>query len=522
MRKFSLLAVLLATFLAAAMLHAETADDFLKAYFLIQEGDAADKGAETAKAVEKYSGALKILRAIKQSDPNWNPNIIAYRTKWCAEHILKNGGAVPPEEAAPPPDAAVPTSAAPAGAPTGPISTVPKDAVPETTTVEESPVDARVQALLKENSELKQRLNEAELKLKSVPTASENLSSLKAELVRAQADLQSLKKENEELKSANASLKNELEEVRTQLKTATSTAASDVAPEVLQTLKQENAVLRSIVDRQYEEDAKRTAARDKVTKELEELSARAESIKEQLTVLQSPLTPLTEDEKKLLRTPPTALRTGADDPNKLSAVLKADQGSDSGQDANLKLTGDNASLAAEAKTLFAGGDMEGAAAKYEKIIASEPRSLFAMSNLGVIRFRQERLEDAEKALRGALAVNSQDAFSLSILGLVLYKQEKLDDAIGSLSQAVAIEPKNSDYHNHLGITYTRKGYLEAAEKELLKAIELKPDFADAHFNLAVAYATQTPPSAGLARNHYKKAIDLGMAKDPELEKLLRK
>ena len=36
-------------------LHAETADDFLKAYFLIQDGDAADKGSEKEKAVEKYS-----------------------------------------------------------------------------------------------------------------------------------------------------------------------------------------------------------------------------------------------------------------------------------------------------------------------------------------------------------------------------------------------------------------------------------------------------------------------------------
>ena len=63
---------------------------------------------------------------------------------------------------------------------------------------------------------------------------------------------------------------------------------------------------------------------------------------------------------------------------------------------------------------------------------------------------------------------------------------------------------------------------EAAEKELLKAIEARPDYADAHFNLAVIFASQNPPSLELARKHYTKALALGMDKDPELEKLLRR
>lgn len=98
MRKLSVIAVVSVVLLVAGSLQAETKDDFIKAYLLIQEGDVADKNAKASQAVEKYLEALKILRAIKKADPNWNPNILAYRTKWCADHIVKNGGAVPIEE----------------------------------------------------------------------------------------------------------------------------------------------------------------------------------------------------------------------------------------------------------------------------------------------------------------------------------------------------------------------------------------------------------------------------------------
>ena len=54
-----------------------------------------------------------------------------------------------------------------------------------------------------------------------------------------------------------------------------------------------------------------------------------------------------------------------------------------------------------------------------------------------------------------------------------------------------------------------------------KAIEIDPQYGDAHFNLAVIYATQKPPAKELARRHYKLAQDLGIPKDPQLEKLLQ-
>ncbi|MCC7519396.1 MAG: tetratricopeptide repeat protein [Verrucomicrobiae bacterium] len=563
MRLLILLAAAAVLFVGAPGLRAETADDFLKAYFLVQDGDAADKGGDTAKAVEKYSAALKILREIKRTSPDWNPNIIAYRTKYCSDRILKAGGRLEPEDSGASSASAPAAAATPTVEVSTPVNTVPKDAKPaapeeagatprtsdriadlerelERARQEISKLhrekgdlesrlkkaeddlrsagasgDERVQKLVQENDALKQRLADAESRLKGVGSNAGEIAAVRTELAKAQEAIEKLRGENEQLKTANAGLKGELEEVRGQLRTATASPASELAPEVLQTLQKENALLRAIVDRQYQEDSRRMQARDTLGKELEELGNRTEAIRRQIQVLATPLSPLSDDERTLLKTPAAIPR---EDPTKLSGTITSRKGASG--DTTPKLSGDNALLASDAKRLFAKGDLEGAATKYEAILKTEPNNVFALSNLGVIRFRQDHIEEAEKALQGALAADPQDAFSLSVLGIVHYRQGRYDDAISVLTRAISINPNNHETHNYLGITYSQKGYQEAAEKELLKAIELKTDYADAHFNLAVVYASQTPPSLELARKHYRRAVELGMQKDPELEKLL--
>lgn len=149
-----------------------------------------------------------------------------------------------------------------------------------------------------------------------------------------------------------------------------------------------------------------------------------------------------------------------------------------------------------------------------------PQSIYALSNLGVVRFQQQKYPEAEKALREAIRVAPSDAFSHSVLGIALVQQEKYDDAIQILSRAVALDPSDAKTRNYLGISSSRKGLQEAAEQECRKAIELDEGYGDAHFNLAVIYATQTPPAKELAKRHYGRALELGVPKDSELEKLI--
>lgn len=177
--------------------------------------------------------------------------------------------------------------------------------------------------------------------------------------------------------------------------------------------------------------------------------------------------------------------------------------------------------AQEAADLFKMKRYDEAAAKYQTIIDKYPESLYAWSNLGVVRYQQGDLDDALKALQQAVKLSPTDSFSYANLGIVYYEMKQYENAIDALNSAKALDPNDAKVRNYLGCACSQKGWQEAAEKEFLKAIELDPSFGDAHFNLALVYATEKPPLIEMAAREYKKAQELGIAKDDRLEKLLQ-
>jgi Flp pilus assembly protein TadD len=225
---------------------------------------------------------------------------------------------------------------------------------------------------------------------------------------------------------------------------------------------------------------------------------------------------LTEDEKALLRQPTAGL--SGDQTGNFSASL-AETGADFTN--RPRVPSEFKDLAREANELFAQGKFDDAAAKYQTILNTYPDSLYALSNIAVVRFQQQNYKEAEVYLRKAVQQSPQDAFSHSILGISLYQQGKYDEAVQMLSRAIALDPNDPKTRNYLGISASQKGWQEAAEQECRKAIELDPNYGDAHFNLAVIYATQKPPSLELARRHYNRAVELGIPRDQQLEGMIK-
>ncbi|PTY01012.1 hypothetical protein DB346_15530 [Verrucomicrobia bacterium LW23] len=178
-------------------------------------------------------------------------------------------------------------------------------------------------------------------------------------------------------------------------------------------------------------------------------------------------------------------------------------------------------LAQEATDLFNRKRFDEASAKYQQIIDAYPDSLYAWSNLGVVRFQQQNFPEAQRALQQAVKLNPNDDFSHSVLGIVYYQSGRFDDAVASLTRAAALNPNNAQTRNYLGIACSQKGWQEAAESECKKAIALDPNYGDAHFNLAVIYASQKPANKDAARKHYQIAVGLGVPKDVKLEKMLQ-
>ena len=179
-------------------------------------------------------------------------------------------------------------------------------------------------------------------------------------------------------------------------------------------------------------------------------------------------------------------------------------------------------IADQAKKAFDTEKFSEAERLYGKALQLAPNNVFLQSNDAVVKYRLGKYKQAEESFKKALALAPEDAFCWSTIGIVYYQEEKYDDAVNALTKSLAINPRNPTAHNYLGITAAHKGWLEAAQKELESAVQLDPKYGDAWYNLAIALASKTPPDKEDARKAYEKALELGVPKSDEMEKLLAK
>jgi tetratricopeptide (TPR) repeat protein len=329
-------------------------------------------------------------------------------------------------------------------------------------------------------------------------------------------------KQNKQYEMTVAELRSQLEEASTELDKAKLTGAN--AAETAR-LTKENDMLRKIVVRERQEEARREQAKKLMLAEFEKLQIKSETLNQQIELLAQPVTKLTPDELALLREPVVEISDSNSATLKASFTAPKNSGSGRGSSAQTgpkpAVPDELVPIAREAKDNFDAGKYRAAEKQYQEILTKSPNNLYSLSNLGVVYFRTGKLKAAELTLKKAVALAPKDEFSHTTLGIVYYRQSKYDDAVAELTKALGINPKSAAAHNYLGITASQKGWQEAAEKEMLDALAVNPDYADAHFNLAVVYATNEPPATEQAKQHYKKATSLGAEPDPALEKLLR-
>ena len=563
-------------FSVAARLEAAASpqDDYLQIYVMINEGDKLSAGGQASQAREKYETALTRLEKLKNENPEWEPTIVKYRIKYLNDKLA---GLKSVKETAPPPAPVAPVAAekpaAPAPAenltpaPAQKAAPAPAVAAPGVSSDDPSALrqriiqltgdlesartelkqaktdldqaladkrglqeklssgssgDASVAALQQENAALRTKLASTEESLKKAAGGElgGELASLRGQVDSLEKKLAEANAKSAELARANDDYKKQIAALTGKLQLAGTAGKSD------STLAKENAMLRSILDRQLKEQARREAARRLVLDEFKNLAVSTEALKTQMEVLSSPLVTLNAEEESMLKvSAPSLVAPEPEAPAAAGATATLSSSAEKPVSPESyaekpRIPDEFKDTAAKATALYNEKKFDEAAAAYQEILNKYPQSIYALSNLGVVRFQQQKYPEAEKALREAIRVAPNDAFSHSVLGIVLVQQEKYDDAIQVLSRAVALDPNDAKTRNYLGISSSRKGLQEAAEQECRKAIELDDSYGDAHFNLAVIYATQTPPAKELAKRHYNRALELGVPKDEELEKLL--
>lgn len=216
----------------------DLADKAIQVWELVRDAEKDEAGNNGAAAYEKYKEAVRVLREIRAADPNWNPHLVDFRLKDCADRIaaLEKSGK---HLQTPPP------APAPAGTATPAISSATAD---QRVREEIAKLRADIEREKQEKAELQRKLTAAEDQARrlQVPPSAEvtrlrrERQQLEIQLREAQqralefqqraaqtdAALVSLKTAQEELHSLRASLQAAERDSKRQHEELTKTAAA--------------------------------------------------------------------------------------------------------------------------------------------------------------------------------------------------------------------------------------------------------------------------------------------------------
>lgn len=424
--------------------------------------------------------------------------------------------------------------------------------------------------LIEANKQLEQKLadaaqtisgmeTDAAAKAEVVAGLQKDLDNVRAELATAQTQLKDDRERFDKLQAVNDQLLKEYDRVTGAL---AAVQLGEVTAAEAKLLQQENEVLRGIIMRQINEQARREQAYRLAQEEMQRLEIKSDTLNDKINELAKPTLELSEAEQEMLKRPVVTLLDA--DAAKMSAqvsVVKppdgvtpaaaptdeegspashadtpaasaqaspspaeaapASEGAAAAASLSTEISSELMALVNEAREEFVKGNFTKAEDLYQKFLESQPENVIALANLGVAQFRQGKLTAAQLALEKAVKVDPNDAFSLTTLGAVMIEQNRIQDAVGYLERANTASPDDPITLNYLGVASSQLGEFGKAEQSLRRAITVKPEYAEAHFNLAVIYATAKPPSIALAKRHYEKALELGSSPDKRLATMLQ-
>lgn len=128
---------------------------------------------------------------------------------------------------------------------------------------------------------------------------------------------------------------------------------------------------------------------------------------------------------------------------------------------------------------------------------------------GISLLETNRLEDAEREFRAALAIDETSAGAWLHLGNALHRAGRRNEARDCFQRAVELDPSSSEAHNNLGGLLASNDPQRAAQ-HLRAALQLDPRNAQARSNLANVLARQGQFAQAI--DQYEQALQI----DPDL------
>src|SRR5206468_611682 len=164
--------------------------------------------------------------------------------------------------------------------------------------------EQRVEVLVAENSNLKQKLADAEKPVREIsadkPKQEKELADVRKQITDLQTQLATSQKQNKDYEITVAQLRSQLDDASKQLEQVKLVGST---PEETAKLTKENEMLRNIIVRERQEEARRDQAKKLMLAEFDKLQIKSETLTEQIQLLAQPVTRLTTDELALLRQP---------------------------------------------------------------------------------------------------------------------------------------------------------------------------------------------------------------------------
>jgi Tfp pilus assembly protein PilF/2-polyprenyl-3-methyl-5-hydroxy-6-metoxy-1,4-benzoquinol methylase len=153
----------------------------------------------------------------------------------------------------------------------------------------------------------------------------------------------------------------------------------------------------------------------------------------------------------------------------------------------MTLTPQMAHLFEEAQDLHQAGRLADAKARYERVLAADPRHGGALHMVGLMAHQVGQNDVAVDLLARAAKYDPGSAALHSNLGLALRGLGRTAEAAASFRRALGLKPDSAEAHSNLGNALLEQGQVDAATDSFRRAVELNPNLAAAQANLGDAY-----------------------------------
>lgn len=565
-------------------------DEFLNIYLALQEAEQMEKKGEAAGAFQKYSECCRRLELLKKNFPEWEPGIVNFRINYSKEKLKVLG----PKLGKTPEEVQKGLSSALSSTRTEPptlesnrdviksllsrhnkgssseeevtklkyrISQLESELAQTKMKLEEavteanmlrnrlaatqrelamfrsSNIESKITAVLQENNSLKAKLAQAEAKIRTLQAGNSEagIAALRDQLKGVQEQLTILERENEVFRNTASTLKSQLEIA--QQKLAESARELATAPNT-ESLRKENEILRGIINRQLQEQARRDSAKRLVLEELQNLKIDSKFLQKELEFLSSPVVNLSPEEMALLKSPsqpglgeiqqsgfeaqltkpqeeqqhalgqsnttPQAESKGettADHVQSNPALASADA-----QPVAYQSSHEGSAVPADSKAQTAASAATANESAASTLPATLPDDVQKLVDEASTLFSGQHYQEAAEKYRQILEKFPNSVTAWANLGVIYYQQGQLKEAENALAQALKLNPNDAFSHSILGIVYYQEGLFDNAVTELTRAIVINPNDPKTRNYLGIACSKKGWQEA--AEKELRKALEL--------------